>query len=252
MKIIALDLGSRSVKIAISDGFIIDYNIYDTSSFFSECGKPEIDGFKLDFDKFGLEKGARVFATGYGRNALSIASAIVLPEIQAHALGAIEQTGLKDTAVVDLGGQDSKIIWLENGRIRDFFMNDRCAASAGRYIENMASVLGMTLAEISNYYESPERLTTTCAVFGESEIVSKLARGADKYRLAAGVNLQIVNKISAKLANSPVPNIVLVGGVAKNSAIAKLLGQTTGVPVVIPKYPQFNAVIGLINHAASF
>ncbi|HHS49520.1 MAG TPA: 2-hydroxyglutaryl-CoA dehydratase [candidate division Zixibacteria bacterium] len=246
-QILGIDLGSRSVKIAVRNGEDVAFRVFDTAKFFSELGKPSDAGFVLDREKLDIDDDCPVHATGYGRNSLNIANAEIVPEIQAHTLGAIEQTGIEDFTLIDLGGQDSKVVRVEAGRVAGFRMNDRCAASAGRYIENMAGVLGMSLEEISLHWENPEKLTSTCAVFGESEIVAKLAKGVDRARLASGVNLQIVNKISAELEAMPPRIIVLVGGVALNIAIPRLLAQKFKISVIIPEFPQFNAVIGLVS-----
>jgi predicted CoA-substrate-specific enzyme activase len=244
---IGIDLGSRSIKIAIlgksGQPELFDY---DSTQFYDEFGHASENGFVLDLDKFGADKDSLVFATGYGRNALSIANAEVVPEIQAHTSGAVYQTGIQDFTLIDLGGQDSKVITVREGKVHDFYMNDRCAASAGRYIENMAKILGMSLSKISTYFEDPEPLSATCAVFGESELVAKIAKGISKEHLAAGVNAQIIQRIAGPLSSRTPTRIVLVGGVARNSAISKLLAMKYYVPVIIPKYPQHNAAIGLL------
>ncbi len=244
---IGIDLGSRSVKIAIlgKSGTPALYD-YDTTRFYDEFGRSGEGGFRLDLDKFGVQEDSEIYATGYGRNALTIADAEVVPEIQAHTHGAVYQTGLTDFTLIDLGGQDSKVITVQDSKVQDFYMNDRCAASAGRYIENMAKILGMSLSKLSTYFENPEQLSATCAVFGESELVAKIARGVPKERLAAGVNAQIIQRISGPLSSREPRIIVLVGGVARNSAISKLLAIKYDIPVIIPKYPQHNAAIGLI------
>jgi len=246
--ILALDLGSRSVKIALQkkDSGIELYD-YDTALFYDQFGEPSNSGFQIDFSKFGLNSKPLIKATGYGRNALNIADAEITPEIQAHAKGAIYQTGMSDFTLLDLGGQDSKIIWIEDSKIEDFFMNNRCAASAGRYLENMANTLGMGLEELSRYWENPEKLSATCAVFGESELVGKMAKGVSRERLAAGVNQQIVKKFAAKLDARPPQHLVLVGGVAMNQAITKLLAIKYQIRIIIPEYPQHNGVIGLFS-----
>ena len=246
--ILAIDIGSRSVKIGvIRENVEPTFDIYDTVLFFSDFGSPSSSGFRLNLDRIGVREDVLVRATGYGRNAINIAGAEVVPEIQAHASGAVVQTGLDDFTLIDLGGQDSKIIYVVDGRVEDFYMNDRCAASTGRYIENMASILGMSLEEISRYSENPEKLSATCAVFGESELVAKIAKGVDKHSLAAGVNMQIVKKIAPKIESHPPKRIVLVGGVALNRAISRIFAKRYSVPVIIPKLPQFNAVIGLLK-----
>ncbi len=245
--ILGIDLGSRAVKIAVkSEGQQLWLSTYDTALFYEQFGSPASDGFQLDISKFGLPEDASVRATGYGRNACNIAGAEITPEIQAHANGAIYQTGLADFTLLDLGGQDSKIVRVEGGKVGDFFMNDRCAASAGRYLENMAKILGMSLYSLSEHWENPEPLSATCAVFGESELVAKLAKGADKNQLAAGVNAQIIQRFAPNLDSKPPKRVVLVGGVAKNGAIARLLAIRYDVPIIIPEHPQHNGAIGLV------
>ncbi len=250
--LIGLDLGSRSVKIAIlgksGTPKLFDY---DTTQFYDSFGRSSESGFLLDIAKFDVDEDSSILATGYGRNALTIANAHVVPEIQAHTTGAVHQTGLKNFTLIDLGGQDSKVITVIDGKVHDFYMNDRCAASAGRYIENMAKILGMSLPKISSYFENPEPLSATCAVFGESELVAKIAKGVPKERLAAGVNAQIIQRITGPLASRRPARIVLVGGVARNEAISKLLAIKYQVPILIPKYPQHNGAIGLLYNNIS-
>jgi len=244
--ILAIDLGSRNVKIGLKENADIRFYQYDTAQFYSDFGAPGEEGFVLNFAKFGISEPVSIIATGYGRNALNIASAEVTPEIQAHAAGAVFQTGLKEFTLIDMGGQDSKVIWVEDGKVKDFYMNNRCAASAGRYLENMARILGMSLRELGNYWEDPEPLSATCAVFGESELVAKLAKGISTEKLAAGVNGQILNRFASKLDSNPPKRVVLVGGVAKSGAIQKLLSIRYNIPIIVPDKPEYNAVIGLL------
>ena len=245
---VAFDLGSRSVKIGILKGSgEPEFYAYDTALFYAEFGRATEEGFSPSREKLGVSESARMLATGYGRNALNIAGAEVVPEIQAHAAGAVYQTGLEDFTLVDLGGQDSKIIRVRGGRVVDFHMNERCAASAGRYLENMASILGYSLSELSEFVENPAKLSATCAVFGESELVAKLAMGVPREKLAAGVNRQIVERFGSRLDANPPGKLVLAGGVAKNDAVAKLLSSRYSVNVLIPRFPQYNGVIGLIR-----
>lgn len=249
--ICGIDLGSRSVKIAVLEGSpegqslqIKRLDRLDTIRFYREFGR-KVDGkLAVDFGALGLPEVDYIVSTGYGRNTLEVAGGETIPELKAHVKGAIFQTGLKDFTLVDLGGQDSKIISVKKGRMLDFQTNDKCAASSGRYLENMANVLGMTLEELGEHAADPVELNSTCAVFGESELIGKIVEGDPLPRLAAGVNETIVRRILPLLRTYTSEVIVFTGGVAHNKAVRELLEKGTGKEIVIPREPQFNGAIG--------
>ena len=249
--ICGIDLGSRSVKIALmrsgveGEGFeILRLESLDTIRFYREYGRKQGEKLVVDFEALGLPVVDHLVSTGYGRNTLELAGGEAIPELKAHVLGAIYQTGLKDFTLVDLGGQDSKIIQVRKGKMIDFMTNDKCAASSGRYLENMASILDVSLEELGQYAETPVELNSTCAVFGESELIGKIVEGFPLAELAAGVNVTIVKRILPLLRTFTGELLVFTGGVAHNLAVGKLLEVGSGKKVVIPKEPQFNGAIG--------
>lgn len=251
-----IDLGSRSVKIALigqkSEGEgleILRLESLDTIRFYREYGRKQGDKLAVDFEALGLPVVDRLVSTGYGRNTLELAGGEAIPELKAHVLGAIYQTGLKDFTLVDLGGQDSKIIQVRKGRMIDFLTNDKCAASSGRYLENMATILDVTLEELGQYTDAPVELNSTCAVFGESELIGKIVEGFPLAELASGVNTTIVKRILPLLRSFPGEVIVFTGGVAHNQAVGKLLELGSGRRIVIPEEPQFNGAIGCCAYA---
>lgn len=248
-----VDLGSRSVKIALLEmgageapGRIVRLEKVDTIAFYRDYGRKQGEKLVVDFASLGLgqETMAMLVSTGYGRNTLELAGGEAIPELKAHVLGAVHQTGLKDFTLIDLGGQDSKIIQVRRGKMQDFLTNDKCAASSGRYLENMAHVLGMSLEELGCHLEDPVELSSTCAVFGESELIGQIVEGVPLPRLAAGVNATIIKRILPMLRNFLGETIVFTGGVAYNSAVRTLLAQATGREIVVPPEPQFNGAIG--------
>lgn len=246
-----IDLGSRSAKIAILERATENDELQvkrlerlDTIKFYREYGRKIEGKLVVDFNALGLPKVDMLISTGYGRNTLEVAGGETIPELKAHVRGAIFQTGLKDFTLVDLGGQDSKIIQVKKGRMLDFLTNDKCAASSGRYLENMATILGFTLEELGKHSQDPVELSSTCAVFGESELIGKIVEGEPLSRLAAGVNATIVKRILPLIRSYPGEVIVFTGGVAHNQAIQELLKEGTGREIVIPKEPQFNGAIG--------
>lgn len=256
MTICGIDLGSRSVKIAVmekpnSEGDLVIKRLerLDTIKFYREYGRKVNDKLAVDFEALGLPKMDKLVSTGYGRNTLEVAGGETIPELKAHVMGAIFQTGLKDFTLVDLGGQDSKIIQVKRGRMMDFLTNDKCAASSGRYLENMAHVLGITLEELGEYFDEPVELNSTCAVFGESELIGRIVEGVPLANLAAGVNATIVKRILPLMRSFPGEKLVFTGGVAHNRAVRNLLREGTGREVVIPAEPQFNGAIGCAVYA---
>jgi len=247
---IGIDLGSRKVKFAVvANGSVIRLTDYDTLGFYKRFGRLVND--ELTFDLAGTGMFApdelvnpSIVVTGYGRNTLSYKDAKVISEIRAHVAGAKFQTGLKDFTLLDLGGQDTKVAMVSNGRLVDFVMNDKCAASSGRYLESMASILEVSLDELSSHWEHPVPLDSTCGIFGESELIGQILRGYPISRLCAGVNQTLVKRVLPMLKRFPSPNLVLTGGVALDKALVRLLEQQTGQPVLVPEHPQHNGAIG--------
>lgn len=240
-----IDLGSRQVKIALLAGEeLAGSYLYDTIKFYKEYGRKVEGQLLIDFEALGIGPVDYIVSTGYGRNTLDITGAKKIPELKAHTLGAVWQTGLKDFTLLDLGGQDSKVIKVRNGKMVDFQTNDKCAASSGRYLENMAGVLGIDLAELSGYWESPVDLDATCAIFGESELIGRIIEGHSMESLGAGVNYSIFRRIQLMLREFFSEQLVFTGGVAQNKALQKIIEKEMGCRVLVPVHPQLNGAIG--------
>ncbi len=239
-----MDLGSRTVKLVLDeDGEITLKRSFDTAAFYREFWKSNDGELRVDTARLGLpESGLTV--TGYGRNAVKVKGAQVISEVKAHCMGAARQTGLDDFVLLDIGGQDTKIARVSGGRMENFMMNDKCAASSGRYIENMCGVLQMPLDEISRHFENPARLSATCAIFGESEIIQKITEGTPPGEIAAGVNLSVVKRVLPMLARFPDGPIVFAGGVARNKAVTYFIKERTGREVIVVPEPVYNGAIG--------
>lgn len=243
--ICGIDLGSRSVKIVLMDGNkLVHSAVFETVQFYRRFGQA-IDGeLRVDFKGLGFTQAEQIVATGYGRNTLAIAGAIIIPELKAHMLGAGFQTGLMDFTLLDLGGQDSKVVKVRNGKMVDFQTNDKCAASTGRYLENMAAVLNITLEELGHFSDNPVQLNATCAIFGESELIGRIVEGYSTAELAAGVNHSILKRIKPMLSALKSPTIVFTGGVAFGTALAGMIEATLSSSVIVPSHPQLNGAIG--------
>lgn len=248
--ICGIDLGSRNVKVALmeqKDSF--SFHKFDTISFYREHGKSVAGELQVDFEALGLGVPEKIVATGYGRQTINLKGAGIVPEIKAHVLGAIQQTGLQDFTLLDLGGQDSKVVLVSRGKMMDFQTNDKCAASTGRYLENMTAVLDIKMEELANYDENPVDLSSTCAIFGETELIGKVVEGHPIAHLGAGVNYTIFKRIRPMLTKLLTDTIVFTGGVAHNQALVKIIEREMKVPVVVPQHPQYNGAIGCIAFA---
>ena len=245
---IGLDLGSRNVKIALMrQGRIELTRQYDTVDFYRRFGRKEGEQLTIDFAALELGRAftaGTVVATGYGRQAVRVREAKIIPEVAAHVRGAVFLTGLADFTLLDLGGQDSKVALVREGRLKDFLTNDKCAASTGRYLENMAAILNLSLTELGLHYHAPVPLTSTCAIFGESELIDKIVAGYETASLAAGVNYSIFKRIHPLLAQLRSETIVFTGGVARGKALAEIIKQETGALVLTPEQPEFAGAIG--------
>lgn len=242
---LGVDAGSRQVKLALSDGAQIVFTArIDTIKFYIELKS----GGGLDIKKLNALRHApdfkRLVSTGYGRHNVKIEGGFVIPEIHAHVSGALFQTGLTDFTLVDLGGQDTKVVNVKDGMVDDFVMNDKCAAGSGRYLENIAHALDVSLLRLSKCHENPALLSNTCATFGESEVIELVSEGVPVERILAGANRSVVSRLLPMVLKYKPKVIVATGGVAKNEAIREMLAEETGVEVIVPRDPQLNGAIG--------
>ena len=243
--ICGIDLGSRDVKIVVmQQDAVVKAVSYDTIAFYRKYAFKNDGELVIDFNALNIPACKSLVSTGYGRLIIKVADSEVIPEIKAHHLGAMHQCGLDTFTLLDLGGQDSKIISIKDGKMIDFDTNDKCAASSGRYLENMARVLGINLEELSKHHENPVELNSTCAVFGESELIGKIVEGYSVDSMAAGVNYSIFKRIQPILRRMHNKIIVFTGGVAKNKALVEIIKKELKVQVVVPAMPQYNGAIG--------
>ncbi|MCM1991742.1 acyl-CoA dehydratase activase [Oceanirhabdus seepicola] len=251
MRILGVDLGSREVKLVVmEDNKIIKKLKVSTMSFYRDyCtydGKVTVDLNKLNIDDIDIG-----VSTGYGRNNTDLNKFTPINEIKAHVYGGFYQTWLRDFILLDVGGQDVKVVKVEKGITTDLELNEKCAASCGRYLENMANVLETSLDDMSNHYENPVELNSTCAVFSESELIGKIAEGANIESLCAGVNYSLYKRLNPLLTKFKGRKLVLTGGVANNFAIKEYL-KNDYEEIISVEEPQFNGAIGCCYYGSKF
>ncbi|SDL49537.1 acyl-CoA dehydratase activase [Halarsenatibacter silvermanii] len=200
-----------------------------------------------------IEEIEEIVATGYGRVNLPQADRQVT-EITCHGRGARKLNSQTGT-VIDIGGQDSKVIRLDgSGMVVDFEMNDKCAAGTGRFLEVMAEALEVELEELeelSARARNHVNISSMCAVFAESEVVSKVAEGHPREDIIKGIHKSIAERISAMAARvGMVETIMMTGGVAKNSGVVKCLEDELEVNIEVPDDPQIAGALGAALLAA--
>lgn len=193
-----------------------------------------------------------VVGTGYGRISLPFANKVIT-EITCHGRGAAYLLP-GSHLVIDIGGQDSKVIKIDDkGQVLDFVVNDKCAAGTGRFLQVIAAALGVDVSELAELSarQPPITINSMCTVFAESEVVGLLAEGKNKGEIVAGLHLAISRRI-ANMAQrlGVVDKVIFTGGVAKNEGVRRYLQQQLGVPVIVPEGCQFAGAIGaaLIGH----
>ncbi len=241
MRYAGIDIGSRTIELVVVDdsGEIQEFRQSDTG--FAPMTEAQRMIQKRNYD--------RIMATGYGRNLFEISfDAPTITEIKAHAVGA-RFYFQEASAVLDIGGQDSKAIALsDTGKVKKFEMNDRCAAGTGKFLEIMAKSLGYTIEDFGHealLAENDINISSMCTVFAESEVTSLIAKGQDCREIALGLHNSVVRRVSAMINRiSPSGDIVFTGGVANNPCMTFLLSKNLGRNIHIPEQPQFIGALG--------
>ena len=188
-----------------------------------------------------------IVSTGYGRNSLKVADKAIT-EITCHAAGAYYLNPAIRT-IIDIGGQDSKSIVIDdNGKVKDFAMNDKCAAGTGRFLEVMARALEVDLdnfGEISLDAENPSKISSLCTVFAESEVISLISKGEKRKNIIAGIHESIASRV-ASMTNrvGVIKPIMMTGGVAKNIGVVRALEKKFNAPIEVSENAQVNGAIG--------
>lgn len=243
-----LDAGSRSTKVVVYDfdrKEVLSTAIADQGVEQERLASELLDNACADA---GIPRSAigPIIATGYGRNAIHFAGTTIT-EITCHAQG-IHHLCPDARTIIEIGGQDSKVICLEDkGRVRDFSMNDRCAAGSGRFLEVVAARLEVTLAqlgELSRTSETPALISSMCVVFAETEIIGLLAEGVSAANIAAGVQNAIAQRVMALAGRSVRGPVCFTGGVALQSGMIRALENALAQPVTVPPLPQFTGALG--------
>ena len=248
-----IDIGSITTKAAVmAEGKIRGTRVIFTGYNAEQAGAKVYEELLTEL---GIEKSdvGRVVSTGYGRNSIKFMDK-AMTEIICHGVGA-HYLNPRTRSVIDIGGQDSKAIVLdEKGKVKNFAMNDKCAAGTGRFLEVMARALEVDLdgfGALSLRAGDPSRISSLCTVFAESEVISLISKGEKRENIIAGIHESIAARIAAMANRLRItPLVVMTGGVAKNIGVVKALEKKIGMVVEVSEYAQVNGAIGAAFLAA--
>jgi predicted CoA-substrate-specific enzyme activase len=247
MRILGLDVGSRTVDaVWLEDGGAVENAVLDSGFAPQEVAAELVAGRPVD----------RVVATGYGRHAAAERfGADVITEIGAYALGA-SRLFPEARSILDIGGQDTKVILLgPGGKVADFEMNDKCAAGTGRFLEVMARAFGVDLGEMAEeaiVADGSVAVSSMCTVFAESEVIGLFHRGEPRARIARGLHEAVARRTLSSLRRvRAVPPLVFAGGGARNAALVQLVAAGVDGEVLVAPEPQIVGALGAALHGAA-
>jgi predicted CoA-substrate-specific enzyme activase len=240
MKAAGIDIGSRTIEIVITENSnIVEFQQADTGYNPLEQVNKLLRGLCYD----------RLMATGYGRQLVEIEfNNPTVTEIKAYATG-VKHLFPEATTILDIGGQDCKVISLfNNGKIKKFEMNDRCAAGTGKFLEIMAKTLGFEVDRFGGHALKANKeiqISSMCTVFTESEVISLISKGENRNDIALGLHKSVAKRAVSMLkrigANG---TLVFAGGVAKNKCMIYLIEQFLNQKIIVPDYPQIVGAYG--------
>ena len=246
MKFIGIDIGSTCAKtVVMNENKEIVLEFVQPTGWSSVDTAEEIRKKLVENDADPAENVC--VATGYGRVSVPYADKMIT-EITCHAMGAVWIFDNKDMTIIDIGGQDVKVLHIDNGAMTNFQMNDKCAAGTGRFLDVMARVLEVKVEDLGRLGAMSRKkvgISSTCTVFAESEVISQLAMGTDKCDIIDGIHRSVAHRVTG-LAHriGVVPDVVMTGGVAQNEGVVKALQDELGCPIKTSPLTQYNGALG--------
>ena len=243
---IGIDIGSTGAKTAVMDEnrSILFTDVRPTG--WSSADTAE--AIRKTLAEKGFDPaGGKTVATGYGRISVPFAYRTVT-EITCHARGAAEIFGEKNMTVIDIGGQDTKVIALSDGSVSNFVMNDKCSAGTGRFLEVMANTLGVSIEKLCDMASRGQEthISSMCTVFAESEVISLIGRGEPRENIAYAVVDSILQKVTvqAKRLDGPLAKSCLTGGLCELDFVRKRLSEMLGCSVVTSPLARYAGAVG--------
>ena len=247
-----IDIGSTITKVVIMEEQIVASVLSATGpehrKLANKVMEEALKQANLQFEQIKF-----IVATGYGRINVPFADKQIT-EISCHARG-VNYFLPSVKTIIDIGGQDSKGIKLNNNRVTEFVMNDKCAAGTGRFLEVMARAMEVNLDEfgaMSIKSKQPSKISSLCTVFAESEVISLIAKGEQRQDIIAGIHESIAARVSSMVGRVGIKEPVMItGGVARNIGVVQALEKKLGMKIEVSPYAQVNGAIGAAILASS-
>ncbi len=244
---LGIDIGSGFSKAVVCEGTVVKASAVAPSVGNYRQAARTVAEAALEEARLSMTDMARVGATGYGAGTVDFADETAT-DIACHAAG-IHCLFPQARTVVDIGAQFSKAISIDaGGRIANFVLNEKCAGGSGRFLQVIARILHISVEEIGELSltsKSPVEFTTGCAVFAESEAVSRIAEGALPSDILAGVHKAMASKIANLVTRvGLIPDCVVTGGGARDRGLVRALATELGSEFLTPEAPQITAAIG--------
>lgn len=240
---IGIDIGSTASKVCIFENESIRENFVLPTGWSSV---ETANSIKNRLDELGIDaSNSKMVATGYGRVSVPYANKTVT-EITCHGKGAYYLIG-EDCTVIDIGGQDTKVITVQKGNVTNFTMNDKCAAGTGRFLELMANTLGFSIEELCRKAQEGRETTISsmCTVFAESEVISLIGSGKKREDIAYGVVDSITSKVKSLCQkHSDSFSYFLSGGLSENPYIINKLSEKLSTTIKTDKLGRYAGAIG--------
>jgi predicted CoA-substrate-specific enzyme activase len=242
-----IDLGSTMTKVVIIDGddkicaSVINHTGAEHRRLANKVMEEALAQAALSFHEISY-----VIATGYGRITVPFADRQIT-ELTCHTRGVFHFFPNVRLAI-DIGGQDAKGLKINGGKLLDFTMSDKCAAGTGRFLEIIADALGLRmedLGSISSKSTNKISISSTCTVFAQQEVISRISEGIPLEDIVAGIHDAIASRVARMVERLKVePDVLFTGGVAKNIGVVKALEATLGCEVLVPEEPLLSGAIG--------
>ena len=241
---IGIDIGSTAAKAAAFEGDDLVATVVVPTGFngvdaamrlVDELRSQSIDPLACD---------SSVVATGYGRVSVPYATKTVT-EITCHGRGAVYLFGA-DGTVIDVGGQDTKVIQISGGKVKKFVMNDKCAAGTGKFLEVIADRMGATQEQLAALAAAgePTKISSMCTVFAESEVISLIGKGEPRENIANGVIESVVARVASLAGGLVQGDVYLTGGLCENDYVIERIAHHLGRPVRTSAQARFAGAIG--------
>jgi predicted CoA-substrate-specific enzyme activase len=239
---VGIDIGSTASKTVILEGERVKAYFTLPTGW---NGREASQAVWQRLTELGVAEQMKCVATGYGRVCVEFADRVVT-EITCHGKGGWAIFGQNGT-IIDVGGQDTKIITVENGQVSDFLMNDKCAAGTGKFVEVMATRLGASLEEFYQLAQqgTPLSISAMCTVFAESEVISHIGNGEKREDIAAGVVDSVVSRVANLcIRHGRAGQIFLTGGLCDSPYFVQTLSQKLSTQVETHPFARYAGALG--------